>query len=320
MVKESQNGRRAVSDTTGGTGSTASTKATPGTKRTRSPRPTASTAEPAPQATDRIGVRAQVLFATIPEWVLYHRELSDGAVRLYGVLNRYANQNAEAWPSRKTLATKMARPNGKPASTSSVDRWLAELIAVGALAREARTRDTDGGSTSNLYILFSIPQGGVPTDDDPPSPQMTTPPPHVWGPKKESHKNESHMNEDRPAASPQGQSPRTDSQGGSSPSVTRASATKPPTNHAQTQRNDARSAASTKAFPWQCTRHQDAENDAPCYGCKRARVSWEASEKLRVVQAVQEHSQRERCPKPGHENQYADACPNCRADHLAGEA
>jgi hypothetical protein len=66
-----------------------------------------------------------------PEWVL-DAAVSDRAVRLFAVLNRYAGTNETAWPSRKTLAERLG------CSVDSVDRALAELVAIDAVSIEER--------------------------------------------------------------------------------------------------------------------------------------------------------------------------------------
>lgn len=70
-------------------------------------------------------------FSMVPEWLLDHPEVSDGAVRTYGVLCRYAN-NGSAWPSQPQLAKRMNR------SERSVRGYLAELREVGAIRERRR--------------------------------------------------------------------------------------------------------------------------------------------------------------------------------------
>lgn len=92
-------------------------------------------------------IRSTDYFAIIPEAVL-HADISSNAVRLYGVLNRYANSRGHAWPSRKTIAEKMR------VSVATVDRAKDELVAIGALTVEPRTSPS-GDPSSNLYILHT---------------------------------------------------------------------------------------------------------------------------------------------------------------------
>lgn len=92
-------------------------------------------------------IRSTEYFAIIPEWVL-NADISSNAVRLYGVLNRFANSRGHAWPSRKTIAELMR------VSVATVDRAKEELVAAGALTVEARTTPS-GDPSSNLYILHT---------------------------------------------------------------------------------------------------------------------------------------------------------------------
>ena len=94
-------------------------------------------------------IRATDYFAIVPEWVI-HADISANAVRLYAILNRFANGSGKAWPSRRTLAELMRT------STATVDRAKDELVAVGALIVEARTNPA-GDPSSNLYTLLTRP-------------------------------------------------------------------------------------------------------------------------------------------------------------------
>jgi len=74
----------------------------------------------------------QIRFSIIPEWILTAK-ISDKAVRLYGVLARFAdNQTREAFPSRETLAERMG------CSAKSIDRAAVELIEIGAMTKRQR--------------------------------------------------------------------------------------------------------------------------------------------------------------------------------------
>jgi hypothetical protein len=93
---------------------------------------------------------AQLRFSIIPEWIL-DAAISDKAVRLYGVLARYAdNETHRAYPSRETLAKRM-RCHAK-----SVDRAAAELIRIGAVTKKQRH------NSSLVYTLMA--SKGVDTD------------------------------------------------------------------------------------------------------------------------------------------------------------
>lgn len=96
---------------------------------------------------------ADNFFAIIPEWVLY-ADISPQAVRLYGVLRRYADRDGSCFPSRKRLASDLRMESTKP-----VDRALKELIAIGAITSEHRFTE-HGDLQSNLYTVMSVPLGG----------------------------------------------------------------------------------------------------------------------------------------------------------------
>ena len=123
---------------------------------------------------------AQVFWAQVPEWVLYS-DLSDRAVRLYGILARRANAKDQCFPSRQHLAKAMK------CSMSSVDRALDELVRAGAVAVTHQFREKR--QTVNLYTVLAM------------SSLVTTP--LVTGDEgevvtgdaqNESHRNESHNN------------------------------------------------------------------------------------------------------------------------------
>lgn len=95
---------------------------------------------------------ADNFFAIIPEWVLY-ADISPQAVRLYGVLRRYADRDGSCFPSRKRLASDLRMESTKP-----VDKALKELISIGAITSERRFTE-QGDLQSNLYTVLSIPMG-----------------------------------------------------------------------------------------------------------------------------------------------------------------
>jgi hypothetical protein len=90
-------------------------------------------------------IRSTDYFAIVPEYVLY-APISSNAVRLYAILNRFANSQGRAWPSRKTLADLMQ------CSTATIDRAKDELVEIDALTVEHRTGPA-GDPSSNLYTL-----------------------------------------------------------------------------------------------------------------------------------------------------------------------
>lgn len=96
---------------------------------------------------------ADNFFAIIPEWLLFS-DISPQAVRLYGVLRRYADRDGSCFPSRKRLASDLRMESTKP-----VDRALKELVAIGAITIQHRHTE-QGDLQSNLYTVLSIPIGG----------------------------------------------------------------------------------------------------------------------------------------------------------------
>jgi hypothetical protein len=115
-------------------------------------------------------IRSTDYFAIIPEYVLY-ADITSNAVRLYAILNRFANSNGHAWPSRKKLAELMQ------CSTATIDRAKDELVQIDALQVETRTSPA-GDYTTNLYTLQVRPSSqmikgsrtreetGSPTNDE----------------------------------------------------------------------------------------------------------------------------------------------------------
>jgi hypothetical protein len=92
-------------------------------------------------------IGAEGYFAIVPEWVL-DADISDRAVRLYGVLRRYADQQGRAFPSRRTLADRL-----HVADPKVVDRALADLVQIGAVVVE-RTGGAPGQAwTANRYLV-----------------------------------------------------------------------------------------------------------------------------------------------------------------------
>lgn len=93
-------------------------------------------------------------FARLPEWMLFHPELSDGAVRVYGVLDRMTG-GAGCFPGVPTVAKRMHK------SPDTVRRAIRELERVGAVTVTPR-HTRKGRQTSNLYALAGdAPTGGI---------------------------------------------------------------------------------------------------------------------------------------------------------------
>ena len=94
-----------------------------------------------------------VPFAMVPEWILFHPDLTDRAVRLWGVLARSANADGSLTPSRQKLAGRM-----KGCSVDSVDRAKRELVKVGAVVVIHRADPETGEPTTNDYRLIHDPR------------------------------------------------------------------------------------------------------------------------------------------------------------------
>lgn len=75
-------------------------------------------------------------FAVIPEWVLYHPDLSDGAKVLYGALQRHVGSTGTAWPGQERLATLLN------CSVRTIKARTAELEQAGAIRKQRRFRST----------------------------------------------------------------------------------------------------------------------------------------------------------------------------------
>ncbi len=110
-------------------------------------------------------------FAIVPEWVI-DADISHGALRLYALIGRYTNAENAAWPSRGTLGKRLR------ASKDSVDRWVKELVAIGALEVEHRKDQTKDGKVtnrSNIYTLRHLMPGVAAPVRPPSSAHATTP-------------------------------------------------------------------------------------------------------------------------------------------------
>jgi hypothetical protein len=106
------------------------------------------------------GVTTDAFFAIVPERLVYDTSVSDGALRLYAVLDRYANNQQMAWPTRKTLSEHMA------CSRDTVDRRTRELVDAGWLKVSPRFDEAGDQKSNNYYIM----RGGSPI-------HAATPPP-----------------------------------------------------------------------------------------------------------------------------------------------
>lgn len=99
--------------------------------------------------TEHTAVRTDNRFSQIPHWVT-ESPISDGAYRLYGVLMKYAHyQTRDAYPSRATLARDVRK------SDRSVDGYIKELCAIGALKVLRRKRKGTKENYTNLYHVIT---------------------------------------------------------------------------------------------------------------------------------------------------------------------
>lgn len=97
---------------------------------------------------DKKTLRADNYFAIIPEWILYAK-ISSNAVRLYGVLARYADkESGDCFPSRATISERSGL------SDALISKATKELVDLGALRVHRRKLD-NGGWASNLYTILS---------------------------------------------------------------------------------------------------------------------------------------------------------------------
>lgn len=96
-------------------------------------------------------VKADVLFAVVPEWIVY-AEIGPQAVRLYAALARHADkETGHARPSRRRLAELLR------CSPDTIDRALKELVDVGAVTVQAREIEGTKERTTNDYVVHVLP-------------------------------------------------------------------------------------------------------------------------------------------------------------------
>lgn len=111
-------------------------------------------------------------FAKIPEELLFDTSVSPAAVRLYGVIQRYAGKSGNAFPGREELAGRLG------ASVETVKRSTAELARAGWIERTRRpgsniwdTRLADGEPTKARVTTDPSPR----VTSDPRSPKHGSP-------------------------------------------------------------------------------------------------------------------------------------------------
>lgn len=93
-------------------------------------------------------------FAIIPE-ALLDAEVSDRAVRLFGILARYANDQRRAFPGRRVLKERLR------CAFSTLDAAMTELIEADFVRVRAESRE-DGSRTVNSYFLYPFEKDAPP--------------------------------------------------------------------------------------------------------------------------------------------------------------
>lgn len=101
---------------------------------------------------DTAGVRTDVRFATIPEWVYLHPRMTMTALLIYLDLARRADGKGHSFPSRQTIAGDVGR------TVKAVSEGLALLREVGAVTSRHEFRD-DGSQRANTYTVHRVPPG-----------------------------------------------------------------------------------------------------------------------------------------------------------------
>lgn len=95
------------------------------------------------------GVEADAYFGIVPEYI-GDADVSANAIRLFWVLNRYANQSHELWRGRRKLMERC-----RFGSLRTLDRAMNELRALGAVTTAVRWKDEARKERdTNLYRLW----------------------------------------------------------------------------------------------------------------------------------------------------------------------
>ena len=90
-------------------------------------------------------------FVMLPRWLLYHRQVGEGAKFLYCILHDLVA--GREGPTRPVTRAELAERCGVSANT--IDRRLAELVAVGAVDKEPQI--LAGGQVGNIYRVWLTP-------------------------------------------------------------------------------------------------------------------------------------------------------------------
>lgn len=113
-------------------------------------------------------IRKQHRFTVLPEHLIRDDRVSDRAMRLWCLLDRYAGADGQAFPSRARLCVDLGG-----ISPSSLDRAMTDLCKAGWLHKQRRY---EGGP--NDYTVLVVPAEDVPTEAiRGVSSPVTTPPP-----------------------------------------------------------------------------------------------------------------------------------------------
>jgi hypothetical protein len=102
---------------------------------------------------ERLQLRAErAPFVMLPRWLLHHRGISDGAKVLYGMLHDLVA--GREGPTRPVTRGQLAACCD--VSVATVDRRLAELVAAGAVEKQAQF-ETHQGQLANVYLVRLSP-------------------------------------------------------------------------------------------------------------------------------------------------------------------
>lgn len=94
-------------------------------------------------------------YVQLPRTVLLNPDVSDGACRLYALLDHYARQRGECWPGYKRLAQDLG------ITTKTIKARMAELKTLGLVDVEQQ-----GDGRSATIILQAAPFGDLRTDQE----------------------------------------------------------------------------------------------------------------------------------------------------------
>jgi hypothetical protein len=102
---------------------------------------------------ERLQLRAErAPFVMLPRWLLHHRGIGDGAKVLYGMLHDLVA--GREGPTRPVTRGQLAACCD--VSVATVDRRLAELVAAGAVEKQAQF-ETHQGQLANVYLVRLSP-------------------------------------------------------------------------------------------------------------------------------------------------------------------